>query len=269
MRRILFTKAVASGNDFVIIEKRHASRASRLAALAKTICDRRFGAGADGLIFLEKSAAADIKMRIFNSDGSEAQMCGNGARCVALYCRKTNITIETKAGIVKGKVRGEKVGVKLTDPSGYEPVVPIKINGRELKVNSINTGVPHAVIFVDGIECIDVSEIGRQVRYLECFAPSGTNVDFVEALDSRTIKVRTYERGVEDETLACGTGAAASAIAASFQLPISGKGGEQKINVITRGGETLRVYFNSRNGKINNVWLEGKARIVYKGEYYV
>ncbi len=291
MRKIEFTKVVASGNDFIIIN-RVPFTACRLPNFAKRICDRKFGAGADGLLFLEKSKIADIRMRIFNADGSEAQMCGNGARCLALYysrrstvnARRSKISLETGAGIIEGRVAGNNVRIKLTEPRDYQAGVPIKINDREMKIHSINTGVPHAVIFVEGIEEIDVSSIGREIRYYEGFAPAGTNVDFVEIISNDTIKVRTYERGVEDETLACGTGAAASAIAYSqqstpAQAPACRTGRDaptaqvhsprQKINVITRGGETLKVYFKRENNEVSNVWLEGKARIVYGGEYYV
>lgn len=276
-RKIEFTKAVASGNDFVVIESGRKPSGANPKSLAKKICGRKSGAGADGLLLLEKSKRADVKMRIFNSDGSEAQMCGNGARCVALYHSlqprrgygrgPLMLNIETKAGIIEAKVLASNVKIKLTEPQGYHPEVTVKINGRELKMYSINTGVPHAVIFVEGIERIDVSNIGRQIRYYECFAPAGTNVDFVEPVDADTIKVRTYERGVEDETLACGTGAAASAIVWRLQSLIRGL--KNKMNVITQGGETLKVYFDRKNDTISNVWLEGKARITYSGGFYV
>lgn len=275
-RKIEFTKAVASGNDFVVIESGRKPSDANPKSLAKKICVRKFGAGADGLLLLEKSKRADVRMRIFNSDGSEAQMCGNGARCAALYRSllfrpsgggPSMLNIETKAGIIEAKVSGENVKIKLTEPHGYHPQVAVEINGRELKMYSINTGVPHAVIFVEGIEHIDVSSIGRQIRYYECFAPAGTNVDFVEAIDDNTIKVRTYERGVEDETLACGTGAAASAVVYGLQLDASGR--KNKMNVITQGGETLKVYFDRDSDKISNVWLEGKAKITYSGVFYV
>ena len=275
-RKIEFTKAVASGNDFVIIESSRKPSDANPKSLAKRICGWKFGAGADGLLLLEKSKRADVKMRIFNADGSEAEMCGNGARCTALYRSLRSrpsgrgaltLNIETKAGIIEAKVLGENVKIKLTEPQGYQPQVAVEINGRELKMFSINTGVPHAVIFVEGIEHIDVSSIGRQIRYYECFAPAGTNVDFVEAVDTHTIKARTYERGVEDETLACGTGAAASAIVYSLQSLVSGQ--KNKINVITQGGEALKVYFDRKNDAISNVWLEGKAKITYSGVFYV
>lgn len=286
MKKISFAKAVASGNDFVVIERSLQSvLSSRPQSLARKMCDRKFGIGADGLLLLEKSKVADVKMRIFNADGSEAQMCGNGARCVALYIshhvtrgsprHQRSITIETKAGIIEAKVSDSNVRIKLTAPKDYTPAVSIKINGRELKINSINTGVPHAVIFVEGIEHIDVSNLGRQIRYCECFAPSGTNVDFVEVVDKDTIKVRTYERGVEDETLACGTGAAAAAIAYSLQSTVNSphcqaaRSKKNRLKVITQGKETLKVYFDRKDDTITNVWLEGKVKIAHMGVSYV
>lgn len=288
MKSMEFTKVVASGNDFIIIS-RVPFTANRLPSLTQKMCDRKFGVGADGALLLEKSKIADIRMRIFNADGSEAEMCGNGARCTALYYVRVQgrgdrgqLKIETMAGIIEGKVSGNNVRIKLTDPKDYQQGVPIKIQERELKIHSINTGVPHAVIFVEGIEEFDVSAIGRQVRYYDYFAPAGTNVNFVEIVNNDTIRTRTYERGVEDETLACGTGAVASAIVYSLQFSrpaIQSMAGSRfagtvyslknKINIITRSGETLKVYFERRNDTINNVWFEGEAKIVYRGEIVI
>ncbi|MFA5144960.1 MAG: diaminopimelate epimerase [Candidatus Omnitrophota bacterium] len=269
MQRINFTKMCASGNDFVVIEL-SGSRALGLKKLAREICDRKFGAGADGLLALGKSKIADVKMRIFNSDGSEAQMCGNGSRCAALYLGKKKARIETRAGIIESEVNADSVKIKLTDPKGMKLDVPVKINNKPLRVNFINTGVPHTVIFVEGVDKIDVADLGRQVRYHKIFAPAGTNVNFVEVLSGDTIKVRTYERGVEDETFACGTGATASSLITSRKLAASVLNtGYGKINVRTRGGETLKVYFKKGRDKFTDTWLEGRARIVYKGVYYV
>jgi len=144
--------------------------------------------------------------------------------------------------------------------------MPIKLNKRTLRLNFINTGVPHAVIFVEGLDKIDVANLGSQIRHHSRFAPRGTNVDFVEMLSNNSIKIRTYERGVEDETLACGTGAVASSLITSYELRVTSYG---KINVHTKGGETLRVYFKRDDDKFTDIWLEGKVKIVCKGEYYV
>ncbi len=280
MRKINFTKMVASGNDFVVLQSNKLSGLrfpclsgrQALSAIAKNICDRKFGVGADGLLVLEKSKIVDVKMRIFNADGSEAEMCGNGARCVAFYLNST-LKIETKAGIIESRINGNNVKIKLTDPKGLKLDIPIRINGRLLKVNFINTGVPHVVIFVEGLDKIDVFNLGRSIRYHKRFAPAGTNVNFIEVLGRDTVRVRTYERGVEDETLACGTGAVASALlyAIRYTLPAGRQAlyASGKVNVHTKSGEVLKVYFNRVGNNFKDVWLEGKAKIVYKGEYNV
>jgi diaminopimelate epimerase len=200
-------------------------------------------------------------MRIFNPDGTEAEMCGNGARCIALYMGRVESKIETKAGIISSKVNGERERIKLTDPKNLSLDTPLKINNRVLHVNFIDTGVPHVGVFVQGLEAIEVVSLGRKLRYHQRFAPKGTNANFIEVLDNHSIKIRTYERGVEDETLACGTGTVASALL--FALKNNAR---DKINVYTRSKEVLRVYFKKQGSKFSDVWLEGKARLVFKGE---
>jgi len=252
---------VASGNDFVVIG---CKVAGNLSLLARKVCDRKFGIGADGLLVLDKSRVADVRMRIFNADGSEAEMCGNGARCAAMFTGPKVKSLETMAGLIGVKVNGDKVGVNLTKPHGLQLDIPIIVEGRALGVNFINTGVPHAVIFASGLKDIEITAIARPIRYHKHFSPRGTNVDFVEVLGKSAIMVRTYERGVEDETLACGTGSAASALIFAIK-----SGVRDKIMVHTRGGEVLRVSFKREGLNFNEVWLEGKAQVVYKGVYYV
>lgn len=268
MRRIDFAKMVASGNDFVVLD----SRPSRpLAGLARAMCDRKFGAGADGLLFLSKVAGADLAMRIINADGSEAEMCGNGARCAVLWARegwgmrKKNIRLKTQAGMIDSEIRQGNIRIRLTDPRDLRPDLKLKINGRAMHCAFINTGVPHAVVFTDDAGRIDVACLGSRIRYHAYFSPRGTNVDFAEPLNADSIKVRTYERGVEDETLACGTGSVAAALVFAF------KGGRAGgiIKVHTKSGEVLKVYFTRKGDKFRDVWLEGSARVVYQGAYYV
>jgi diaminopimelate epimerase len=286
MRGIKFTKMEGAGNDFVVIEGPCPAVVGRPSSVVK-ICDRIFGIGADGLLLLEKSGKADIRMRIFNADGSEAQMCGNGARCCALWASRTSaaggsafggknskLRIETKAGIVDARVEGDSAKIKLTDPVDLKLDIHMKVDGKDYEVDYVNTGVPHAVIEVDDIEMVSVKKIGRLVRHHKIFQPAGTNVDFVQVKDRDHVVVRTYERGVEDETLACGTGSVASAIIAVLNHfrrdPGQGKPDSvHKIFVETRSRETLKVYFRFLKKKISDVWLEGKARMVFKGEYYV
>ena len=272
MRKINFTKMVASGNDFVVL-RIPGTRDPGLRELAKKICDRKYAVGADGMLLLEKSKRADVRMRVFNADGSEAQMCGNGARCVALYmshrspltAHRSQIKIETKAGLIGSQVKGDNVKIKFTDPKDLKLNIPIKVNSRLLRVNFINTGVPHAVIFCEGLDKMDVFNLGRAIRFHKKFSPAGANVDFVEVSDRNSLTIRTYERGVEDETLACGTGSVAAALITSCQLSTLNC---QQFNVHTKSKEILKVYFDKINNGFKNVWLEGRAKIVYKGEYY-
>jgi len=266
MRKLDFVKMVGAGNDFVVIDSRISYIVYRISLpeLARTLCQRKTGVGADGLLILEKSKKADFRMRIFNADGSEAEMCGNGLRCAALYAKKTKgkIKVETKAGIYEANITGKSnVRIRMEDPKDLKTNVAITVNGRSIKVNYVDTGVPHAVIFVEGLEKIDVDSIGRDIRRHKKFQPRGTNVDFVEIIDDKNIKMRTYERGVEGETLACGTGAVASAIITRYEI----RDTRYEINVHTKGG-ILKVCFNKKGNKIKDVYLEGCAKEVYHGE---
>jgi len=260
-----FVKMVASGNDFVVAQL-PSYPLSQLRLAAQKICNRKYGVGGDGFLVLEKSVKADIRMRIFNPDGTEAEMCGNGARCAALFIsteRKVHdLNLETKAGIIESQVESDNIRIKLTDPKDIKLDIPVKVNDRSIMVNFINTGVPHAVIFVDGIDNIDIVPLGRQVRRHKQFAPAGTNVNFVEIWDEKKIQLRTYERGVEDETLACGTGTVASGIISALKMDL--KETDHCINALTRSGETLKVYFDKKGNDFSNIWLAGKARSVFK-----
>jgi diaminopimelate epimerase len=261
MLRLKFTKMVGSGNDFIVIASKPFANPSRL---AKLLCDRKFGIGADGLLLLDKCKNADLSMRIFNADGSEAEMCGNGARCAAFFNVKAKSRIRTSAGIINAEVYGAQVKIQLTAPQDIKLDIPLIVNGKPLKVNFINTGVPHVVIFVNGIDGIGLKNIGRSIRSHQVFSPRGTNVNFVEEKAKNLIRIRTYERGVEDETLACGTGSTAAALIFALKNNL-----DNLIKVQTQSGEILKVYFQKEDGEFRKVWLEGSVRIVYKGEYYV
>ena len=274
MKGIKFTKMQASGNDFVIIEGPLPYDLSSKSI--QKICDRIYGIGADGILLLEKSKEADARMRIFNADGSEAEMCGNGARCAALYLgcqsKARNLSLQTKAGIIEAELLGQYVKIKLTDPVDLKLGMKIRALGRDYEVDYLNTGVPHAVIEVLNLNSIPVKELGRAIRHHEIFKPGGTNVDFFKAINKDHISVRTYERGVEDETMACGTGSVAAAIIAFLNCcgePQKHPGREHKIFVKTKGREVLAVYFKFSKKKITDVWLEGKARVVFSGEYFL
>ena len=182
----------------------------------------------------------------------------------SFFNAKKKARILTAGGIINSKIDGGRVKIQITDPVGIKLDIPLEVNGRKIKVNFINTGVPHVVIFVSGIDDINVKQIGRLIRNDKKFAPRGTNVNFAEPEANNLIRVRTYERGVEDETLACGTGSTAAALIFALKNNLN-----DLVKVRTESGETLKVYFQRDNCKFKNVWLEGSAKIVYKGEYYV
>ncbi len=265
MSRIYFTKMAAAGNDFIVIDNRRRILKQSLPQIAKRFCDRKRCIGADGILLLEKSKKADIRMRIFNPDGSQAEMCGNGVRCLAQFAVEKKIVkathrIETPAGIIEANVRGSQVKAHLTDPKDFKAPVDLLIGGHKEKVHFIDTGVPHAVIFDARLEGVRVDERGREIRRHAFFAPKGTNVNFVKVNKNHSIQVRTYERGVESETLACGTGSTASALVCA-----SLEGLHSPVYVHTAGGEILKVYFQNENGRWKDVYLEGPVQKTFEG----
>jgi diaminopimelate epimerase len=263
-----FTKMVGSGNDFIVLDNRENILGSDLENLAQKLCDRRNGIGADGLVIIENSTSSDFLMRIINADGSEAEMCGNGARCAAYYTYKNSITdktmkFETLAGIIEAEVNNDSVKIKMIDP--YDFKKDIELDCKEygkVKIFFINTGVPHAVIFRDDIDSLDVEELGSFIRYHKYFEPKGTNVNFVKLIEKNTIQVRTYERGVENETLSCGSGSTASAIISSIEKNLL-----SPITVQTQSKENLIIHFDKENNNFKNVYLEGKVRLVFTGQF--
>jgi diaminopimelate epimerase len=258
-----FSKIQGTGNDFVIIDNRDGKFDKfcgdfPVDSVVRKVCERRRGVGADGLILIESSEVADFKWRFFNSDGSVAEMCGNGARCASRFAYERGIApermrFETLAGIVESEVRGRSVKVRLTPPTDLK----LNITAEGLNVHYINTGVPHVVVLVERLDQIDVDKLGRKLRFSEVFSPKGANVNFVEVMLDR-IRVRTYERGVEGETLACGTGSVASAIVSSLIFKL-----KPPVEVEVGTGERLRVYFD---GELREVFLEGPTVWVYDGK---
>jgi diaminopimelate decarboxylase len=221
---IPFTKLQGSGNDFIVIDNRSGLIKNR-PEFARTICPRKTGIGADGVLLLEKSQVADFKMRIFNPDGSEPQMCGNGARCIARFAHLKRIvgekcSFETLSGRIFSQVKKNRVRIRMKDPSISHLNLEINLGDGSYKGHFLDTGVPHFVLFVPEVEKIDLPEMGSRIRYHGKFQPEGTNVDFAEIKDE-TVRMRTYERGVEAETLSCGTGAVATAIAANLVYALS------------------------------------------------
>jgi diaminopimelate epimerase len=267
--KIPFMKMSGSGNDFIVIDHRKPIiDQDRLKEFARKVCQRRTSVGADGLIFIEPSQKADFSWRFFNADGSEAEMCGNGGRCAARFaCLKgiagSSLSFETIAGILSAKVNGMRVKLEMTKPSAPTLDETLLIEGKKYTVSSINTGVPHAVVFVKDLEGVDVVRIGRPIRYHAHFRPSGTNANFVRVEDDAHLSVRTYERGVEDETLACGTGTVASALIAAFKGHV-----RSPVSVKTRGGELLTVHYEIAGEEVKRVFYEGDVHIIYEAEMW-
>lgn len=267
MTVITFTKMSAAGNDFIIIDNRRAALdAHRGGETARRLCRRKYSVGADGLILIESSQKADFKWRFFNADGSEAEMCGNGGRCAARFAHLRGIappllTFETLAGIVTAEVREDLVKLELPLPRNRCGESAVAIEGKEYRLSAITVGVPHVVLFVEDLSAVPVVELGRKIRFADCFKPAGTNVNFVSVRDDTSIAIRTYERGVEDETLACGTGSVAAALVASDK-----QGMKSPVSVLTRGGEVLSVYFTGADQKLKEVFLEGTAAVIYEGK---
>jgi diaminopimelate epimerase len=267
MKRLSFWKMSGSGNDFIVIDnRRNKVAASEGADLARALCPRRFSVGADGLILVQNSSRADFGWRFFNADGSEAAMCGNGGRCAARFAYLKGIAsedmcFETAAGLIKAEVHGRRVKLQLPDPYGFREKVSLKVGARTLEAGYMVVGVPHAVLNVDDIEVVPVQRWGRAVRRHSEFAPEGTNVNFYQLTGSGRAAIRTYERGVENETLACGTGSVATALVAAAGGKVRGP-----VRLATRGGEELTVYYRRRGTVFSDVYLEGEADLVFEGK---
>jgi diaminopimelate epimerase len=268
MREFPFSKMSGAGNDFIFVDHRDVAwEAWDLPEVARKLCRRRISVGADGFLLVvpPKDSGNDFGWRFFNADGSEGEMCGNAARCVARFAvmkglASSPMRFETLSGPIEARVEGEMVRIRMGDPRDLRKDVTVLIAGQAPRLVCVNTGVPHAVHFVAEVESVDVVGLGRTLRYHDAFAPHGTNANFAQVLDANTLKVRTYERGVEDETLACGTGAVASAVAAHLLGKV-----EPPVGVITRSGRVLRIHFEARGEEYEQVVLEGDARLIYEG----
>lgn len=270
-KKIEFYKLHGNGNDFILIDefKKIVVPERDKAKFASRYCDRRYGIGSDGILFLSRSRVADLKMRLFQQDESEAEMCGNGMRCLVKhaidmrYVKPGNCMVETLAGVLAIETHREKgkilVKINMGRPKFDCREIPAACEGEFLErevegymVSAVNTGVPHAVIFVDDLE-LPVAAVAPKIRYNEVF-PRGANVNFVK-LEKKGLRIRTYERGVEGETLSCGTGAVASAAIASRLGLVGGE-----VNVYMKGG-LLKIFL-----KDGYAYLEGTAETVYRGE---
>ncbi len=280
MQKLPFLKMNGAGNDFVVLDNR-ARRLSLDAPALARLCDRHRGVGADGVLLVEpadEGSPADFRMRYYNADGGEAEMCGNGARCFARYAGRLaagapgadalhdELSFQTQAGTIRAHLDGELVRLEMSRPIDGRDLQGLRLaDGTHFPLAYfLNTGVPHVVIPLPNVETVDVHPLGRAIRYHELFAPKGTNANFIQAVSYDRIILRTYERGVEGETLACGTGATAAAL---VHADLNGWQGEGTIAVQVRSGDTLQVGFDRRGPfQFERVTLGGPAEFVFDGE---
>ena len=273
-----FTKMNGAGNDFILIDNRAGDIDLKRSQIAY-LCDRHRGIGADGILLLENTTnRADFRMRYFNADGGEAEMCGNGARCFARFANKVagtqkTISFETQAGVISAELISNLVTLRMTEPADLRLNVKVPVEaaphrfsrgqsatGASSLLHFINSGVPHVVIPVPKIDDVDVQREGAAIRHHEMFSPNGANVNCIEKRGPNKIAIRTYERGVENETLACGTGIVASALIFAATEHAS-----TPVQVIARGGDELQVGFELNEDSFRNVTLTGPAEFVFEG----
>ena len=265
MIMLRFTKMNGAGNDFVLIDNRLGNINLNRNQIAR-LCDRHRGIGADGILLLEKAQnRADFRMRYFNADGGEAEMCGNGARCFARFANKvagakSKISFETPAGVISADLKGDLVTLQMTEPTDLRLNIPLRFADENKTIHFINSGVPHLVIPVGQVDDVNVRREGAAIRRHEMFSPKGANINFIEKRGASKIAIRTYERGVEDETLACGTGVVASALIFAATEDVNGP-----IGVLVRGGNELQVGFEKTGMQFKNVTLTGPADFVFEG----
>jgi len=254
---LTFFKYQGTGNDFIIVDNRSQIIDKNNTKRIAQLCDRRFGIGADGFILLENDKFSDFKMVYYNSDGNESSMCGNGGRCITAFAKFLGVIDDSAIftaidGLHNAKIENDTVYLQMHDVSEVETY------GDHL---FLDTGSPHHVALVSNLKTLDVKSTGSKIRYGQPYNDIGSNVNFVEQVSNDSFAVRTYERGVEDETLSCGTGVTAVALA----MHESGKTKSQAVNLKTEGGE-LKVTFNSDENGYNDIWLIGPATQVFKGE---
>ena len=295
MNKIPFMKLSGAGNDFVIINNLENIVDGTDTNFVKKVCERRMSVGADGVLLVEKAdgigtgmsllpeetadgigtrmsplpeetADVDFRMRYFNADGGEVETCGNGARCISRFAYLNGIVSEkmrflTNAGVYESEVVGDNVKVRMSQPTDIRLNVPLQLKDGVHTVGFANSGVPHVVFFVDDLDGTDVFDMGQQTRYHADFTPAGTNANFIRIQSSERLDIRTYERGVEGETLACGTGSIASAIVSAALGKVT-----SPVSVKTASGVVLKIHFDMSDGEPKNVYLEGDARVIYAGE---
>jgi len=258
------------GNDFIVFDNRNGKLVGAIGRLplsdfVKEICRRRISIGADGVLLLERDKELDFAMRYFNADGGEVEMCGNGGRCIALFAHQKKITREemrfrSMNDIHSARVDNNRVKLQMAKPKEIKLEFPLSVMKKELTVNFINTGVPHIVLFSEYVEKMNIVELGREIRSHPRFQPHGTNVNFVQVINKKEIRVRTYERGVEDETFACGTGCTAGTLVSHLT-----RGMTSPVICHTQGGEDLLIHYRIKEGFPTDIFLEGDVKIVFEG----
>jgi diaminopimelate epimerase len=261
-----FWKMHGAANDFVLVDDRAQKFPAGKTEWLAGIMARRTGVGSEGILLIQPSSKANIRMRFFNPDGGEADMCGNGARCIARLAHEigaapATLSIETPAGIVRAEVRGEQVLLHMTEPKDWRMSRSLTIDNQPLDYSFVNTGVPHAVVSVENLDTIDVQKMGARIRYHADFAPAGANANFIQITGPDSLRVRTYERGVEGETLACGTGMTACGL-------VAGKLGlvRPPVTITPASGDRLEVNYELTADGARHVTLLGPAVHVFEGE---
>lgn len=262
---IEFWKMQGAGNDFILIDDRAGRFPECNTPWIQALCTRRTGIGSDGIILLRRSETADFRMLFFNPDGGTAAMCGNGARCAArlaleLRMAPNRMRIETGAGIIHAQLRADGVRLALPTPSDWRLNETLDLETGAIQIGFMDTGVPHVVIETDDLDNADVAGMGQRIRHHTAFAPEGTNVNFWRQTGPSALSVRTYERGVEGETLACGTGITACALVAGLLERV-----RSPVSITSAGGHTLRVDFVVHDNQIRSVGLFGPAEHVFRG----
>lgn len=264
-KTIPFWKMHGAANDFVVVDDRELTFPLQNEAWLRSVMARRTGVGSEGVLLIQPCDTADFRMRFFNPDGGEVDMCGNGARCIArlafdLGVASSSMRFETGAGLVRAEVAGDTVQLTMTEPHDWRLGRTLQIEGATLRYDFVNSGVPHVVTVVDDLKAVDVARLGRAIRYHADFAPKGTNANFVQITGPSSLSLRTYERGVEGETLACGTGIVAAGL-------IAGKTGRVKtpVQITPASGDILTVDYRKTEDGATNVTLKGPAVYVFQG----
>lgn len=276
MNKIYFEKYSGAGNDFIVLDKIKNPELNVTPEFVRTICRRRLGVGADGVLVLDKSNGYDFELEYFNSDGSGGMLCGNGARCAIKYALESGYLNKEFVNFYNAKneysgeiISADEIKFNLAEPKKIQKYFKIELENFSIPAGFVDVGAPHVVIFFkeaeelhsisDNFDAFPVEQIGRKIRFHKMFAPKGTNVNFVK-FSSGVLKIRTYERGVEGETLSCGTGSVAAAILASLKYRI-----DPPINLITKSGKLLKVDFERNFNKVKNVSLSGPAEKIFSG----